>query len=71
MSRAYMQRVEVGAYYTDGLGLWRVTDTHPLGTVDLENAMDGRTRIMGISAFRRQFWLAATPPADENDREAE
>ena len=69
MSRAYMQRVEVGAYYTDGLGLWRVTDTHPLGDVGLENAMDGRTRTLGISAFRRQFWLAvAQPVSDEQEK---
>ena len=57
MSRAYMQRVSVGAYYTDGAGLWRVTDTHPLGTVYLEDAATGRPRTVGIAAFRRQFWI--------------
>lgn len=64
-----MQRVRVNAYYTDGAGLWRVTDTHPLGSVDLENAGDGRLRTVGISAFRRQFWLAAAPPmSDEQEK---
>lgn len=56
--RAYMQRIELDSYYTDGHTLWRVVATHPLGTVDLENADDGSPRIMGISAFRRQLWLA-------------
>lgn len=61
-----MQRVEVGAYYTDGTGLWRVTDTNPLGTVDIEDAVTGAPRVMGISAFRRTMWLAKS--ADGEDR---
>ena len=56
--RPYVQRVEPDYYYTDGRDLWRVVAVHPLGTVDLENAADGSPRIMGISAFRRQLWLA-------------
>ena len=70
MTRAYMQRVEVGSYYTDGCDLWRVTDTHPLGSVDLENAVSGAVRVMGISAFRRVMWLAAAPTEGDTDGNA-
>ena len=67
MSLPYMQRVRAGAYYTDGRDLWRVTDTHPLGSVDLENATSGALRTMGISAFRRVMWLAAAPNKEDTD----
>jgi hypothetical protein len=55
---AYVQRVEVGAYYTDGRDLWEVVEVHALGTVTLLGASRGTARTLGIDAFRRQFWLA-------------
>jgi hypothetical protein len=55
---AYVQRVRVGAYYTDGRDLWEVVEVNALGTVTLRDASRGTARTLGIDAFRRQFWLA-------------
>jgi hypothetical protein len=60
MSTPYTQRVEVGAFYTDGEILIEITEVNPLGYVhwrdtDREVPVRGGA---GIDAFRRRFWLA-------------
>jgi hypothetical protein len=57
-STPYTQRVEVGAYYTDGADLWRVVTVSELGCVDLINESTGRQRLLGIDSFRRLMWRA-------------
>lgn len=54
---AFTQRVQLGAYYTDGQDLWEVVEVGPLGTVTLRCAHCKTGRMLGIDAFRRQFWL--------------
>jgi hypothetical protein len=55
---AYTQRVEIGAYYTDGRDLWEVVEVNALGTVTLRGDRSKTARMLGIDSFRRQFWLA-------------
>lgn len=57
--RTLIERVEVGAYYTDGESLWRVTEVNPLGSVTLYGGTPvERYRNVGIDAFRREMWRA-------------
>ena len=57
-NRSYMERVEEGAYYTDGAQLWRVVHVYESGGVDLQNESTGASRFMGIDVFRREMWRA-------------
>lgn len=61
MSTPLTQRVDVGAYYTDGAELWEVVHVAQVGAIDLRSSADGRERSVGIDAFRRGFWLARSP----------
>ena len=61
MSRTLMDRVEVGAIYTDGVELWEVVKECKLGGFDLVNVKTEAPRFMGIDAFRRQLWLVRLP----------
>jgi hypothetical protein len=65
---AYTQRVNVGAYYTDGRTLWEVVNVSPLGSVDLRSSRSKMERTIGIDAFRRAMWLAraAAAPGDKH-----
>jgi hypothetical protein len=65
---AFTQRVEIGAYYTDGEELWEVTEVHPLGAVTLRNAHFLGFRSMGIDAFRRAMWLVKDGVASSRDQ---
>jgi hypothetical protein len=56
VARAYTQRVEVGAYYTDGERLAEVTRVYPLGHVQMRDAATGEHIGTGIGAFRRAWW---------------
>lgn len=60
MSRPLVDRVQVGALYTEGQDLWEVVEVHALGTVTLIND-DMRERTIGIDAFRARFWLVRVP----------
>lgn len=60
MSTPYTQRVDVGAYYTDGIQVWEVVRVYDLGAVDLRNASTYAGRSMGIDAFHRTMWLVKT-----------
>lgn len=51
------ERVEVGAYYTDGQRLAEVTRVYPLGHIQLRDARTGDVVGVGIDAFRRCWWL--------------
>jgi hypothetical protein len=66
---AYTQRVNVGAYYTDGRTLWEVVNVSPLGSVDLRSSRSKMERTIGIDAFRRAMWLAraAAAPGEEHE----
>jgi hypothetical protein len=57
MTTGLTQRVEVGAYYTDGADLWEVVEVNALGTVTLRGDRSKTARMLGIDAFRRRFWL--------------
>lgn len=59
---AYTQRIEVGAYYTDGHDLWEVVEVHALGSVTLRGDRSKTARILGIDAFRRKMWLVRAAP---------
>ena len=56
IARAYTQRVEVGAYYTNGARLAEVTRVYSLGHVQMRDAMTGDHIGAGIGAFRRDWW---------------
>jgi hypothetical protein len=57
MSTPFVQRVKVGAQYTNGDGLFEVVEVPPLGLVSLVDVEDDGKRDVGIDAFRRAFWL--------------
>lgn len=59
MTTAYTQRVEVGAYYTNGADVFEVLSVHDLGMVELRDISTEQKRDVGISAFRRGYWLVA------------
>lgn len=67
-STPFTQRVEVGAYYTDGESVWEVMDVCDLGSVDLRNIANERERAMGIDVFRREMWLVAGAAALPGER---
>lgn len=54
---AYTQRVEVGAYYTDGHYLAEVTEVNPLGYIHMTDVRTNDALGAGIDAFRRRWWL--------------
>lgn len=56
MSTAYTQRVEIGAYYTDGVFVYEVVEIDPLGMVKLRDIAFDKDRDVGIDAFRRSYW---------------
>ena len=60
-STAFTQRVESGAYYTDGAFLVQVVSVHPLGTVRYADVRDGMETECGIDRFRRSYWLVKSP----------
>jgi hypothetical protein len=53
----YVQRVHIGALYTNGHDLWEVLEVNDLGTVTLRGDRSKTAKTLGIDAFRRQFWL--------------
>lgn len=61
LRRALTQRVEVGAYYTDGQRLAEVTRVYPLGHVQMRDSRTGEPLGAGIDAFRRYWWLVRGP----------
>lgn len=52
----FTQRVEVGAYYTDGERLAEVTRVYSLGHVQMCDALTGEHIGCGIAVFRRDWW---------------
>lgn len=66
---AYTQRVEVGAFYSDGERLVEVAEVHDLGYITVHDAMNDDTFGRGISAFRREFWLVRTPTSGPSGQE--
>lgn len=55
--RPLTQRVEVGAFYTNGERLGEVDQVNPLGYVTLRDVATGAEIGKGIDAFRRSWWL--------------
>jgi hypothetical protein len=67
-TRPFMSRVEVGAYYTDGQGLYEVVGLCALGSVDLADVATGARGTVGIDAFRRRFWLSRSAAIESGRR---
>jgi len=56
-----MERIEMGAYYTDGARLAAVVKLGPMEYLELVDCATGRRFGMGIAAFRRRWWLSRGP----------
>lgn len=58
---AYTQRVQEGAIYTDGQRIAEVTKVYDIGFIEMRDCSTESMIGFGISAFRREWWLAAAP----------
>ena len=55
-ARAYTQRVQIGAFYTDGTHLGEVVKVNALGWIQLQCCRTGDPIGVGITRFRRDWW---------------
>jgi hypothetical protein len=55
--RRLAARVVIGAYYTDGVGLYETESIGATGCVVFRDCCTGWDRCLSIEDFRSQFWL--------------
>jgi hypothetical protein len=59
--RRLAARVVIGAYYTDGAGLYEAETIGATGCVVFRDCCTGWDRCLSIEDFRAQFWLVKPP----------